>query len=93
MTISEWMVFAAVILCLLTLAPVKVLGYRNFDNSNPRDPSFYKSGMASRALGAHLNGIEVFPFLRRPFCSPSSGTNPRRYCQVNSERNLTAKSG
>ena len=62
MTISEWMVFAAVILYLLTLAPVKVLAYRNFDNFNPRAPSFYKSGMASRAWGAHLNGIEVFPF-------------------------------
>ena len=62
MTVAEWMIFAAVILYLLTLAPVKPLGYRTFDNSRPRDPEFYKSGIASRALGAHLNGIETFPF-------------------------------
>ena len=62
MTVAEWMIFAAVILYLLTIAPVKAVGHRNFDNSNPRDPSFYKSGIASRALGAHINGIETFPF-------------------------------
>lgn len=62
MTISEWMIFAAVIMYLLTLVPVKAIGYRKFDNSNPRDPAFYGSGIASRALGAHVNGIETFPF-------------------------------
>jgi uncharacterized MAPEG superfamily protein len=62
MTIAEWMIFAAVILYLLTVAPVKAVGHRNFDNSNPRDPAFYKAGMAMRALGAHINGIETFPF-------------------------------
>jgi uncharacterized MAPEG superfamily protein len=62
MTISEWMIFAAVILYLLTVAPVKAVGHRTFDNSNPRNPTFYGSGLASRALGAHLNGIETFPF-------------------------------
>jgi uncharacterized MAPEG superfamily protein len=56
------MIFAAVILFLLTVAPVKAFGYRSFDNSNPRDPAFYKPGIASRALGAHVNGIETFPF-------------------------------
>jgi uncharacterized MAPEG superfamily protein len=62
MTVAEWMVFAAVILYLLTVAPVKALGYRTFDHSNPRDPAFYKPGVATRALGAHLNGVETFPF-------------------------------
>jgi uncharacterized MAPEG superfamily protein len=62
MTIAEVAVFAAVILYLLTVAPVKAAGYRKFDNANPRDPAFYKPGIASRALGAHLNGIETFPF-------------------------------
>jgi uncharacterized MAPEG superfamily protein len=62
MTLGEWMIFAAVILYLLTVAPVKAVGYRTFDNSNPRDPLFYRPGIASRALGAHINGIETFPF-------------------------------
>jgi len=62
MTLAEWMIFAAVILFLLTVAPVKAIGYKTFDNSNPRDPTFYKTGVAARALGAHANGIETFPF-------------------------------
>ncbi|HET9469480.1 MAG TPA: MAPEG family protein, partial [Usitatibacter sp.] len=62
MTIAEWMVFAAVILYLLTVAPVKALGHASFDNSNPRDPAFYEPGIRSRALGAHINGMETFPF-------------------------------
>jgi uncharacterized MAPEG superfamily protein len=62
MTLAEWMIFLAVILYLVTVAPVKAIGYRAFDNSNPRDPKFYRPGIASRALGAHVNGIETFPF-------------------------------
>jgi uncharacterized MAPEG superfamily protein len=62
MTIAEIAVFAAVIIYLLTIAPVKAIGHRLFDNANPRDPEFYKTGIASRALGAHINGIETFPF-------------------------------
>src|SRR5215216_2124913 len=56
------MIFVAVIVYLLTVAPVKAVGHRTFDNSNPRDPAFYKPGIASRAFGAHLNGVETFPF-------------------------------
>lgn len=62
MTVAEGMIFATVILYLLTVAPVKAVGYRTFDNANPRDPTFYRPGIASRALGAHINGIETFPF-------------------------------
>jgi uncharacterized MAPEG superfamily protein len=62
MTLAEWMIFAAIIVYLLTLAPVKAVGYKTFDNSNPRDPAFYKPGIATRALGAHVNGMETFPF-------------------------------
>jgi uncharacterized MAPEG superfamily protein len=62
MTIAEWSIFAAVILYLVTVAPVKAVGYKAFDNSDPRNPAFYRPGIATRALGAHLNGIETFPF-------------------------------
>jgi uncharacterized MAPEG superfamily protein len=61
-TIAEWMIFAAVIVYLLTIAPFKPLGYRDFDNAKPRDPAFYKEPLRARALGAHNNGIETFPF-------------------------------
>jgi uncharacterized MAPEG superfamily protein len=62
MTIAEWCVFGAVLLYLLTIAPVKWIRSRRFDNSKPRDPGFYEDPIAARALGAHLNGIETFPF-------------------------------
>ena len=62
MTIAEWSILAAVLVYLLTIAPFKPLGGSEFDNANPRDPAFYRPPLRSRALGAHLNGIEVFPF-------------------------------
>ncbi len=62
MTIAEWCVFGTLMLSLLTIASVKWLGARGFDNSRPRDPVFYNDPIRSRALGAHQNGIEAFPF-------------------------------
>ena len=50
-------------LYLLTIAPVKWIGYRRFDNAKPRDPAFYADPLRARALGAHQNGLENFPFL------------------------------
>ena len=62
MTVAEWCVFGALMLYLLTIAPIKWIGYRRFDNAKPRDPAFYDDTLRARALGAHQNGIEAFPF-------------------------------
>ena len=62
MTIAEWCVFGALLLYLLTIAPFKAIGTRRFDNARPRDATFYEDPIRARALGAHLNGIETFPF-------------------------------
>ena len=62
MTIAEWCIFASVMLVLLSIAPIKWLGIREFDNSNPRDPAFYANPLRARALGAHQNGNETFAF-------------------------------
>jgi uncharacterized MAPEG superfamily protein len=62
MTIAEWCVFGALLLYLLTIASVKWAGHRRFDNAKPRDPAFYEDPIRARALGAHQNGIESFPF-------------------------------
>jgi uncharacterized MAPEG superfamily protein len=62
MTIAEWCVFGTLMLSLLTIGSVKWIGFRGFDNSRPRDPDFYDDPIRARALGAHQNGIEAFPF-------------------------------
>jgi uncharacterized MAPEG superfamily protein len=62
MTIAEWCVFGTLVLYLLTIVSVKWTGFRRFDNSKPRDPAFYANPIRARALGAHQNGIETFPF-------------------------------
>ena len=62
MTVAEYCVFAVVALYLLTIVPIKWLGSRQYDNSKPRDPAFYADAIRARALGAHQNGIETFPF-------------------------------
>lgn len=62
MTIAEYCVFATVALYLLTIVPIKWLSYRDYDNAKPRDPALYEDAIRARALGAHQNGIEAFPF-------------------------------
>ncbi|WP_076865090.1 MAPEG family protein [Bradyrhizobium mercantei] len=62
MTIAEWCVFGTLMLSLLTIVSVKWTSFRSFDNAAPRDPGFYDDPIRSRALGAHQNGIEAFPF-------------------------------
>jgi uncharacterized MAPEG superfamily protein len=62
MTLAEWCVFGALLLYLLTIVSIKWTRFRRFDNSRPRDPGFYQDGLSQRALGAHQNGIEAFPF-------------------------------
>jgi uncharacterized MAPEG superfamily protein len=62
MTIAEGCIFAYLVLVLLTIAPIKWLGIRSFDNAKPRDPAFYDDPLRARAWGAHQNGIETFPF-------------------------------
>jgi len=62
MTLAEWCLFSAILLALLTLAPVKPIAGREFDNANPRDSDFYAKPLRRRVLGAHLNGLETYPF-------------------------------
>jgi uncharacterized MAPEG superfamily protein len=62
MTVAECCVFGSLVLYLVTIVPIKWIGYRRYDNSKPRDPAFYDDPLRARALGAHQNGIEAFPF-------------------------------
>ena len=62
MTVAEYCIFGSVVLYLLTIVPIKWIGFRQYDNAKPRDPAFYQDAIRARALGAHQNGIEAFPF-------------------------------
>src|SRR3569833_210790 len=62
MTIAEVCIFASVMLYLLPIVPAKWGNAKQFDNAKPRDPAFYQDAIRARALGAHQNGIEAFPF-------------------------------
>ncbi|MGY8679529.1 MAPEG family protein [Bradyrhizobium sp. UFLA05-153] len=62
MTHAEWCIFGALLLYLATIASIKWIRFGRFDNSKPRDPAFYEDAISQRALGAHQNGIETFPF-------------------------------
>ena len=62
MTIADLCLLAAVVLTMGSIMPAKMDGKKEFDNANPRDPRFYTPGLRARALGAHMNGFESFPF-------------------------------
>jgi uncharacterized MAPEG superfamily protein len=62
MTIADLCLPVMIILIIATIAVAKADGGKQYDNANPRDPGFYKSGLRARAQAAHLNGYEAFPF-------------------------------
>jgi len=78
MTIAEWCVFGTLLLYLLTIASIKWIGSRQFDNSNPRYPAFYADPIRARALGAHQNGIEAFPFFALAVLLAEFRSGPQR---------------
>jgi uncharacterized MAPEG superfamily protein len=62
MTVAEWCVFGTLMVYLLTIVPIKWIGFRSYNNAKPREPNFYADPIRARALAAHQNGIEAFPF-------------------------------
>jgi uncharacterized MAPEG superfamily protein len=62
MTLADLCLLAAVMVTIAAIAVPKARAAKAFDNSKPRDPEFYKDPFRARALGAHQNSIESFPF-------------------------------
>ncbi len=60
MPIAIWCILIAALLPILAVFPAKLS--RSYDNSNPRNPEFWKEGFRSRAQAAQANGFEAFPF-------------------------------
>jgi uncharacterized MAPEG superfamily protein len=59
MPFAIWCILAAAILPILSAFPAKLS--KDFDNANPRDPAYWKSGFRARAAAAQANGFEAFP--------------------------------
>ena len=78
MTVAEWCVFGTLMLYLITIASVKWISFRHFDNARPRDPAFYDDAIRARALGAHQNGIEAFPFFAAAVLLAEFRQSPQR---------------
>jgi len=75
MTIALWCVLAAAILPVLSVLPAKM--NREFDNSRPRDPDYWREGFRARAQDAQANGFEAFPFFAvAVFVAMSQGSSP-----------------
>ena len=49
MTAAEWCVFGTLMLYLLTIVPIKWIGFGRFDNARPRDPAFYDEPLRAHA--------------------------------------------
>jgi len=62
MSPADICIFAALLIAYVCIGAAKAGGIREYDNARPRDPAFYASGWRARALGAHQNGLEGFPF-------------------------------
>lgn len=62
MTIADLTLLAAVLLTIATIGFAKVTAGRDYDNARPRDPAFFQDPFRARALAAHQNGFEAFPF-------------------------------
>jgi uncharacterized MAPEG superfamily protein len=60
MILAFWLVLAAAILPLVAIAPAKMR--RDYDNSDPRKQYEALEGLPRRAVAAHLNSLEAFPF-------------------------------
>lgn len=74
-------VFVAFILNYLAKAPVVVAMAQSrggYNNSEPREQQALLTGWGKRALGAHLNGFEIFPaFAAAVIMAHITGVDPK----------------
>ena len=62
MTIAEYCLLAVILIYLVPLTVLRAGSGKDYDNTDPRNPDFYTPGHRRRVWGAHLNGVEAFPF-------------------------------
>lgn len=60
MSVADWCVFLGGLLPVLVVFIAK--NDPRLDIHNPRDVHLVQDGLRKRAYGAHLNGLEAFPF-------------------------------
>ncbi len=75
MPIAIWCILIAAVLPILSVMPAK--RGKDFDNSRPRDPEYWRDGFRARAQAAQANGFEAFPFFAvAVFVGMSQGGDP-----------------
>lgn len=62
MTLAELCLPLMLLITIGAIAPAKIEGRNEYDNANPRDPAFFRTGFRQRALAAHQNSYECLPF-------------------------------
>jgi len=65
MTIIIGSIIFAALMVMITKVPVAIAMAKSpdgYDNKYPRDQQAHLQGFGKRALGAHVNAIEAFPF-------------------------------
>jgi len=62
MTLAEICLPLMLLVTIAAIVPAKIQGRREYDNANPRDPEFFRTGFRQRALAAHQNSYECLPF-------------------------------
>ena len=75
MTIAEYCIFGVVALYLLTIVPIKWVGFRQYDNSRPRDPAFYQDAIRARSARTRT-ASRRFRSSPPRCCSPNSTPRP-----------------
>ena len=78
MTVAEWCVFGTLMLYLLTIAPVKWIGFRRFDNARPRDPGFYDDPFAPARWAPIRTASRLFRSSPSPCCWRNFAPAPQR---------------
>lgn len=79
MTFAFWCILAAGLLPILAIVPVKIR--RDYDNADPRRYYATLEGLPKRAIAAHQNALEAFPFFAAGVivahlgAAPALGTN------------------
>jgi uncharacterized MAPEG superfamily protein len=81
MTYADILILIAFLIPYASIAYAKALAKDTFSNADPRNPQAY-TGTAKLAQGAHINGLESFPFFAIAVLFAEFRSAPQLYISV-----------